>query len=644
MTHTLFIDESGDFDIATRWIVSGVLCEGKPSTAEKRLKDALAPIPRRFGLSSLSQLHLTELRKGRGNQEAMQVAQAVFSAAAKTGTVTAMLVVENRRGRGLRESERTYRLMLLDLLALADTALPEGKGDQHLEVIVARRQKHGELMSTRDDLLADVVEQIEDAVEAGLAARGLLERLDARHVRIWQAADSAGLVLADFAANLAYNRHHLESGELFSMLERDGRLRLFEGFGGYVERRARIAERDGDLATALSRWCMLELEDDTKDRRDTALMRIWKGIMTRGSTGPMATLEATLERLWRQHQDPASFPALALALGRLENTLQRAEGSPRLLYRLRNLMHLVANQIGDVATADRIVGNQCVMAESIAADPSLFHLILDTQLLRTVTEELRLDFDSATRLARSHCHLVDQYRAVWELLDGHVEGTGFTCSRLWTKAKMTLLRTLLLSGGAKNLNEAAELLDEFPLPNASGSDQARLDNYRMWADLRSGRLESAVSRAGTILERDSSIFATQFAARAAADVVVEGHRELFSEVRAMLRPLRERSAKCSGHPGDLVWRDMGVLEWHLGSGKKAALECLERSLGISRALPRSPANAWIRHMTEVHLVEISAGKVTDCICPDSAATLLKNVRALTMEVGLLRAYRAVSPY
>lgn len=645
MVYTLFIDESGDFNQAPRWIVSGILCEGKPTIAEKRLKNALDPLPRQFGLKACSDLHLTELRHRLGNVEAMRIAKAVFSTAAKTGIVAAMLVVENSRRRGLRESERTYRLMLLDLLALADTALPEGGGDQQLEVIVARRQKHGELMSTRDELLTDVIDQIKDAVEAGLAARGLLERLDARHVRIVPAADSAGLVLADFVANLAYNRHHRESGELFNTLEKDGRIRLFEGLGGYAERRARIAERDGDLATALTRWSTLKPEKEVKDRQDASLLRVWRQIMTRGSTGPMATLDAALERLWRQHKDPASFPDLLSTLGRLETTLLNSKRIPQLVYRLRNLMHLVANQIGDIATADRIVASQSIMAESIAIDPSQFHLVLDTQLFRTVTEELRLDFGEAIKLARSHCDLVEQYRSVWELLDGDRGHAGFTRSRLWFKAKMTLLRTLLLEGGKENLREADELIEAFPAQDAYSRDQARLNNYRVWADVRCGRLESAISRSRIILDCDNSIFATQFVVRAAAEVLVEGHKGLVDEVRPMLRLLRERVLNCSGHPGDLVIRDMGIIEWYIGHGKKAAIERMKRSLGITQTLPQSPANAWIRHVTEVHLAEVNtAGKITENILPKETAILVRKAQSLAREIGTLRAYRAASPY
>lgn len=581
-----------------------------------------------------------------GHQQAVDIARECFATAATTGIVTTMLVVENHRRQELRESERTYRLMLLDLLALADTALPQGGGPQHLEVVVARRKKDGVLMSTHGELLADVIGRIEDAIEVGLAARGLLQRIDAGHVRIWPAADSAGLALADFVANLSYNRHHQESRKLFRTLERRGRIRVFEAFGDHAERRARIAERDGDLAAALTQWSTLDLEGDAVERRQAALLRTWQRTMNCGLTGPMATLESALEWLWRHHRSPASLPTLAAALGRLETTLREVSGATTapLVYRLRNLMHLVANQRGDLDTAARIIRHQNNMAESIAADPGLFHLILDEQLLRIITEELRLDFAAAMQLARAHVELVERYRAVWEVLNTHQGSAGFIQSRLWFKAQMTLLRTLLLSGGEENLREARGLLRAFPGSRAKAGDQARLDAYRVWAKLRGGHPEAAIRDAGYLLENDPGIHATQFAVRAGADVVMGGHKNLFGEARAILGLIRQRAANCSGYPGDLILRDMAVLERYAGDGRETAIKCLELSLGITRTQASSPVSAWIGLVTEVHVAEISGGKAPDAVLPGMAAKLRQRAQSLQEEHGALRAYRMVSPY
>ena len=646
MKYTLFIDESGDFNKAPRWIVSGVLCEGRPAQAEEQLKKSIFHIPRQFNLSSCKDLHLTELRRDLGHVEANKIAKAVFSAAEGTGIVKSMLVVKNSRKKGLRESERTYRLMLLDLLALADTALPDGPENQQLDVVVARRQKQGELMSTRDDLLVDVVDHIKDAVEAGLAARGLLDRLDANHVTIVPAADSYGLVVADFLANLSYNQHHVESKDLFEDLESSGKVLQFEGLGEYAERRARIAERDGDLVTSLARWSAIHPEHDMEEYQRCSMVRIWKRVLDRGYHGPAATLEAILEKLWRQHKStPASYSDLLVQLARLELTLLEAQGASQLIYRVRNFIHMVANQICDITTADRITSLQKEMKETIASDPSQIHLILDAQLLRITTEEVRLDFDAAVGHAREHCEFVEQYRTLWELLRGDQVTDGFTHSRLWVKAQMTLLRTLLLAGLESGQDEICELLRGLNSGKLSRSDLARLDNYKIWADIRSGDLERAVKYSKTVIQGKDDIFTTQFIIRACADAVLEDREEVVNEVKKLLPLLRERVANISGHPADLVFRDIAILEFYIGRGRKAAVRRLKNSLEITNALPLSPVNSWLAYVTREHLKEMGSNIQTEAVYPPKSVEKLRcMVDGLAPKIGFLRACRRVSPY
>ena len=644
VTQTLFIDESGDFDTSPRWIVSGVLCTGEPQTAEKRLSTALKTVRRRFHVDSLADLHLTELRKARGHQDAIDIARAVLTAAEDTGIVTGMLVVENARGEGLADNERTYRLMLLDLLALADTVLPEELGDAPLQLIVARRQRKGTLMSTREDLLADVVERIEDAVEAGLAARGLLGRLNARHVQIWKAADSAGLVLADFVANLTYNRHHREDRPLFDDLYRSGRLRLFEGLGGYAERRARIAERDGDLAAALARWALLDADAASEAGHKAALKHLWQRVLGSGTTGPMATLEAVLERLWRANKAPANHPRLAVALRRLEAALQATKAPPSLLYRLRNLMHQVANQMGNLPMAESIMAAQSDLAASVAADPSSFHLILDEQVFRASTDELRLDFDAAQRHAREHVRLVEQYKTVWELLNGAGEEAGFRNSRLWLKAQMTLARALLLTGESDDLAEADSLLAGLAGLSLADADRSRLLGYQIWLAVRRGEPLKVLTTAATLIKRYRDPFAAQMAARAAADAALLAPDRCNSELRALLSVLRSRADAVHGHPGELLWRDLGLLEQQISGRLQSVRLAFERSVRISVALPKSPINRWNRWVMEIHRAELCGSTLQTIALSKAGDRLDSRARAGVDESGLLQAYRRASPY
>lgn len=647
LTRTLFIDASGDFAQSPRSLVSGVLCLGKPGAAEKRLAAALEPVRRRYRIGPIANLHLTALRR-RSHQEAMEIARAVLDAAYDSGVLIATLAVENARGDGLTNSERTYRLMLLDLLALADALLPEDREDARLEIIVARRTQDGVRMSTREDLLADVVERITDAVEVGLAARGLLTRLDARHLRIWPAADSAGLAVADFIANLTYNRHRLESGALFGALVEQDRLRLFEGLGSYAERRARISERDGDLAVAFSRWALLdcETEADCESRRADALRRVWRRASRSGVTGPMATLEAVLERLWRAHKTSQDYSPLSAALGRIESALLTASGPPTLLYRLHNLMHQVANQMGDLPTAERMIAAQSALATRVMADPSLFHLILDAQVLRALTEELRLDFAASERYAREYLRLIEQYGAVWELLDGAPGKADFVGSRLWLEARMTMIRGLLLGGAPSQLDEAGKLLEGISSKELNDADHARLLGYRVWQGIRAGRSTEVLPLAETLIDRYADPFAAQHAARAAADVALLSDPLPKAELKGILAVLRDRAETVTGHPGELLWRDMAVLERRLGGGISAARKAFAQGLAISSRLPESPVNAWNRHVIEVHEAALCDGLAPVALLPTAAQRLV--ARALDLaeadRFGSVMAFRRISPY
>jgi len=645
VTRTLFVDESGNFSTSPRWIVSSVLCAGEPAAAEKRLAAALDPVRRRYRIPSVADMHLTELRKTRSHQEVTGIARAAFDSARDAGVLLGMLAVENARGEGLAESERTYRLMLLDLLALADALLPEQRQDAPLQVIVARRSKEGMPMSTREDLLADVIERIEDAIEAGLAARGLLGRLDAHHLRIWKAADSAGLALADFVANLSYNRHRSESGALFGHLVEQGRLRLFEGLGGYAERRARISERDGDLAVAVARWALLDAsaDADCDRRRSAAMVQLWRRILTTGSAGPTATLEAVLERLWRSHKAPRDHRELRDALVRIETGLRQTGAPSAMLYRLHNLMHQVANQMGDLPTAKRMMAEQSALAGEVALDPSRFHLMLDAQVLRTLSEELRLDFAAALRGARAHLRLTEQYGTLWELLDGAPSPVGFAQSRLWLKARMTLVRALLLAGDSEALVEAGTRLDEIDSDKLNVADASRLLGYRVWHALCEDRRADALVLAEILIDQYDDPFAIQYAARAAADAVLPGGAVTTDVLHAMLGKLRQRADGLDGHPAELIWRDIGVLEHRIGRRQRVR-DALDRALTISTTLPNSPVKVWNRLVLDLHRSDLCGQAASEPAVPESVLRLRKQAQRMLKDKGQLMAFRQVSPY
>ena len=96
--------------------------------------------------------------------------------------------------------------MLLDLLALCETVIPDDDVIDHLDLIIATRTIDGALQTSASDIKYEVVNLLPAALEVDLATRGMVD-LVGRHisVKLEQANKSWGLVCADFIANLTYH-------------------------------------------------------------------------------------------------------------------------------------------------------------------------------------------------------------------------------------------------------------------------------------------------------------------------------------------------------------------------------------------------------------------------------------------------------
>jgi hypothetical protein len=262
-----------------------------------------------------------------------------------------------------------------------------------------------------------------------------------------------------------------------------------------------------------------------------------------------------------------------------------------------------------------------------------------------VTEENRLDFEATVRLARQHIELVDQYKAVWELLQGESGGEGFLRSRIWLKAQMAMLRALLLSGCSEYLSDEADrLFDNLMNLVDHKSDRNRLDNYRVWADVRSHRWEIALARANKLLDSDDGLYSAQFAARAAADAVLHNREQFRQEAAQILTILRKRVNVGVGHPQDLIWRDVGVLEYCVGDGKKAAIKCMRSCLAATKGLASGPVASWIRLLADIHMETFTGRNGFVAELPSAASALQSQAEELARSTDRLLAYRMVSPF
>lgn len=658
MKYTLFIDESGDFEKREQWVVGGVLCRANAQRSRLQIRKALQHLPAKFDLRSSQDLHLTDLRKDLGHEKAVEVASSAFGSIASSELDTHLVAAVNKSVEGLREPERTYRLMVLDLIALSATALT---GDvKSFEVVIATRTKDGERMTTRSEIGEDVIAPLRDALEVDLVSRGLTGSIRMGDVHMKGYNESWGLIPADFISNLVFNREHSESKELVNALKSEGRLRVFTSFAEHEQRRALVAERDGNVALALKRWAIMEASNgEAQRRRSEALQRLCRRLLHSGTEGPRATLEAFIEAVWRNGQ--RRHEAYSHVVRALQETAEeKLFVAEALIFRLRDLMHLLANRSADLSEAKRLSEIQKRHAGDLALRPRYFHLALKSKIHTITSRELELDVEGSYLMAKEHYQAVDEYRSAWELLEEAPslieESSSFQSSRIYIKAAMTRLRASIRSTNPEHHEEALAIIDEIEPHVRDVDDQHRLNNYKILTLLRLKKTTAALSvgrdqlTAGSDPAEELPDEDFYHAGRAAAEAALRGERSDKEKIKDVFEQLRETSSENeTGHPNDLIWRELGLIEYELNGQEGEALRCFGRSVQALEEFDSSvPAIDWRHFLLGQHkkYVEGEAEtlyalheKTNDC----SFAHLIEAALSHYPEATPIRALRAVSP-
>jgi len=346
MKYTLYIDESGDFETQRgQWVLSGALFADTYENCEKLLVNKLSSVPKELGCESIKDFHLTEFRQTHGHKAAVSMAETFLSKLDTLPFSHHFLATINYTKSSLSEREKTYRLMVSDLLALCETVIPENAAIEHLDLVIATRTIDGERQTWESDVDKDIIQALPKALEMDLATKGMVD-LIGNHitVKLQQANKSWGLVCADFIANLTYNNRNQNEKELFDKLSEQNKYSLFESFGGYEVRRANIAERDQDYVLSLYRWLVLSLKKDMYEHSHISTQKLLKKIFVqRGTSGHRASIEAVIERLWRNYNTPESYQKLSSMLGFFEKEMEdffdeSFSSYADMLFRLRNFM------------------------------------------------------------------------------------------------------------------------------------------------------------------------------------------------------------------------------------------------------------------------------------------------------------------
>lgn len=608
---TLYVDESGDFETARgEWVVAGLLCRADQQDADLVLAKFFND-QAEAGLSpALADCHLTEIRSNCGIEHANVIRDRIFAGLFSSCHCLSPILVGavNEGKRRVDEPERTYRTMLLDLLGLVESSLTERGAINSFDVVIATRTRDGLRLTTLEQLDRQVRDTLPGQLEVGLASRGLWHSFEtnALRLRLLPAAKSWGLVIADFIANTLYNHTRPEQALYIETLKGHGRLSVFESFGSYEERRARVAERDGDRVSAIGRWASIEGKSSRVDlARKEALGRLWLDLLKlTGTTGPFASLESVLEWLMRRG---LGTRALVDAVDRIEDALTRISVSEsgalcdRLLYRVRNFRLRNINHLGRCAEADRVIALQLAALERLQDWPEVLPNVLEFGAITIEAAINKLDFATASSRASEHLQRVKEYLAVWELFTNR-PNRGST-SRWYVRAASAFVRARTLAmnpveqhGDADFSSIFAELEGMALHPRG----RIRLRCYRILSLLRIGRVQDALVKAEEMLSPDLNDFALTWISRTVGDASFAGIETPLAA--PVLEELRQRTQSIStDHPADLLWRERGVLEHFVARDRNACRRCLDRSLEIlANQDLDAPIGSWLVGLVLLH--------------------------------------------
>jgi len=560
----------------------------------------------------------------------------------------------------LSTREKTYRLMLADLLAFCETTVPEDGVISHLDLVVASRTIHGQLQTNLSQINEEIINSLPISLEVDLATKGMVD-LIGKHIKVTMdyANNSWGLVCADFLANLNYHNQQVHEKQFLEKLEKQGRYSVFESFGDFDVRRANISERDQDYVLALYRWLLIAYKQSDSTRAKDAIQGLLgKLFYKRGTSGYVVSFEAVIERLWRNYNTPDKYHELLGILNLLEEglinfiELNHEYGKVNFLFRLRNLMLIVENHLSRTDNAKVIAHKQNIDLSKLVSNPEYFQMVLDFKINEIEIYVNALELDRALSLAKQYAKLISNYKEVWQLLLEKHELNDFEGSRANIKSEMVLLRCNALCIGINNYAVADDFLDRFTSVAGLLShemDISRLNNYKVLLLLKQYRHKEAISQ---FIDKYSvnndlkfSIFDFLWFLRAVNDALLSKKSIEINAIKSIVNGhLDYFDFNTKGHPYDLVLRELALLEYHF-KDKSKALKNLRKSRNAFN-LGDSVLSSWLIEVTNIHEDYIN-GKIKKAnqyfqLLPSN--TLVKSVFESNSKVSFFEKVRYFSPY
>lgn len=603
MNYTLFVDESGDFEsFKGEWVIGSILIEGSKETVNEKL----SKLPKKLKSSGapflLNEYHLTEFRQNLGNSEAIHIADNLFCLLSKSKLRFKFLTVINEHKVGLSQRERTYRTMLRDLLSLIDCSIPVGEKIEKLDLVVATRTIDGDLQTSFADICSDILGYIPKETEYDLASLGIVDLINKNKlsVELMQANKSWGLVCADFISNLTYHRNKKDSQTLLYNLYVSAKLQTFDGIGGYKVRRAKIAAANGDYQLSCERWISIAIDNSNDESMySDCLKEISKLIQLiineGGSSFGIYSVLSLEESLWRAFRD---YERRITALEVLERVMTNLDKENVLkmslpLFKLRNLLLLCFNHVGNTEKALKLVKHQEECCEQNGFDPDFFSLLLDYKRIQSEIYVNLLDFEKAFLYVREYHQLVDNYSQVLSLI-ANDDNDNFRKSSVWIKCESNYLRVVSLAG-LKNSGESVESfstrLNRLRENKLNSSELSRLDNMWLVVLIKTGKIRSALefqlSRKLSI--ENSSVFDIYTELLCYYSYVITGEqleKNCVDRVRKIVQRLNvDSSINEKQHPVASIYLLLSLIAWKQKDikGAKNFISKANKSFNLNRS-------------------------------------------------------------
>ena len=660
MNYTLYIDESGDFETQRgQWVLSGALFSDTYENCEKLLINKLSSVPKQLGCESIKDFHLTEFRQIHGHETAVSMAGVFLDKLNTLPFDYHFLSTINYTKSSLSERERTYRLMVSDLLALCETVIPEDDIIEHLDLVIATRTINGEAMTWMSDVETDIIQSLPKALEMDLATRGMVELIGNHiHVKLLQANKSWGLVCADFIANLTYNNRNQNEKELFESLQKENKYSLFESFGGYEVRRANIAERDQDFVLSMYRWLVLSLKKKEEEKAHNALQRLFKKVfMQRGTSGDRTAFEALLERLWRNYNLPHLYQKLSYILLFLEDELaiffsENQDMKSVIIFRIRNFILMLENHIGNAERLKVLVERQNRDIDKLASNPEYFNMILDFKTHEIEAKINNLELKEGYALSKKYYDTINNYKECWKLLTEQDKLSLFDSSRANIKSEMILIRSTILASVTTEqhlIDDINNKVDDISKLISHPLDISRLNNYKIMYLLREKKYDRALkfslSLFPLIKTELLSSFDLLWFMKALNNSILTNMITMFEKyIEIVDFQYSKLSIENKGHPIDLLWRELALFEFMAKNDKKSALKSIKHSR-TAFTLGKSEIAYWLKIVIDIH-DDYFLGKLK------SEGEYFRNLKSNDLieamnnldDMSLLEKVRYVSPY